>query len=58
VQLFYPAPAGQVCQIQRSVNPAAGWTTLDLRTVPEDGLLEYTDPDPRPEAAFYRIVPP
>jgi hypothetical protein len=58
VLLLYAGDPGRTCEVQRSTNPAAGWITLDSLTVPADGLLEYQDVGPLPDAAFYRIALP
>jgi hypothetical protein len=55
---FYGAP-GQQYLLQRteSLSPS-NWITLQTLTAAPDGKVIYTDPNPPPFSAFYRISPP
>ena len=52
---FYGRGGVPYC-VQRSPNPAFGWTTLQIISPVSDGELEFIDLKPLPGHAFYRIV--
>jgi hypothetical protein len=54
--LLFTGEPGQACEILRSTDLLAGWTTIATLTVPPDGLLLYEDKTSSPLGAFYRIA--
>ncbi len=55
-RLWFPGPAGQACDVQRTADLRAGWTTLATIRLPPGGVASYTDASPRLAAAFYRVA--
>ena len=56
VLLRFNGEPGSKCQVQRSIEPETGWTTLDVLAVPLTGLLEFEDRNPPINTAFYRVI--
>jgi len=54
--LRFSAKANLRYSVQRSLNPATDWSTLQIISPVADGILEYLDLKPSLGQSFYRIV--
>jgi hypothetical protein len=58
VNLTLSGPANSTRNIQRALTISGPWTNLGLPLIGTNGSMTFSDANPPPEGAFYRIAPP
>ncbi|HWI55712.1 MAG TPA: Ig-like domain-containing protein, partial [Bacillota bacterium] len=56
-RLRYRSTPARPCELQRSVD-LAHWDTLATLTIPAEGIVEYLEPTPPANGAYYRVRQP